>query len=189
MIETKRLFIAIPVLPSQSMLDELAKIRNALSSDSIKWIAPNQFHLTLKYIGETPVSKMESIERAMKNAFLDIKRFDVSLESLKIFGSEYKPRILWTRFCPSETATDLFEKLKTEMEGIGYEYDRQNFVPHITLGRINTIHNRHLLKKLTDNYEHFCFARTIASEVVLYESVLKFSEPEYKNWFSLSLIQ
>jgi 2'-5' RNA ligase len=188
MIEAKRLFIAIPFLPNQSMLDELAKIRQTLAADSINWIAPHQFHLTLKFIGETPVSKIESIENAMKKAFLNAKSFDISLELLKIFGSEYKPRVIWTRFCPEETAKDFFGKLKTEMESIGIEYDRQNFVPHITLGRIRTIHDRRLLKLVTEKYDGFVFDKSVANEVLLYESILKSDGSEYRIRFRKSLI-
>ena len=68
------------------------------------------------------------------------KSFTIDFNRTGIFGSRYTPRVLWLGMqnTPQELY-DLEEDLLTTFDNIGYLRDRQNFVPHITLGRIKKV--------------------------------------------------
>lgn len=182
-----RLFIAFEVVPSETLLQEFANIRQIFSRDRFSWAKPGQLHMTLKFLGETPQSRIGEIQAAMQEAFAEESSAKFRLESLGVFGSSYAPKVLWTHVVPEDTCRVWFEKLKTSLMNRGFEYDRQNFVPHLTLARIKQIGDRKLLAETVDKYRGFCFNESDVKEIILYESLLKPTGAEYIKHFSVSL--
>jgi len=182
-----RLFIAFEVVPTETLLQEFASIKKIFFHDRFSWAKPGQLHMTLKFLGETPQSRMSEIKMAMQEAFADESSARFRLESLGVFGSSYAPKVLWTHVVPEETCRVWFEKLKTTLTNRGFEYDRQNFVPHLTLARIKQIGDRKLLAETVDKYKGFCFNESDVKEIILYESLLKPTGAEYIKHFSVSL--
>lgn len=187
MPDLKRLFIAFHIVPSETWTQELTNIRKHLQFENIGWTNPAQMHCTLKFLGETSAARIHEIGQAMTEAFSESKIFDVQLKSLGVFGSAYKPRVLWVGLEPLEAIKDLFFLLKIQLEKLGFEYDRQNFVPHITLGRIKSVADKESLRKLVDEYKNFCFQESRIGSIVLYESILHPQGPEYVECFKVAL--
>jgi 2'-5' RNA ligase len=69
--------------------------------------------------------------------------------------------------------------VQKEMEQFGFESDRQNIVPHLTLGRLKFLKDKQLFQKVIDaNMEiHSDVIQT--KECVLYESKLQKEGPRY----------
>jgi 2'-5' RNA ligase len=78
--------------------------------------------------------------------------------------------------------------LHKKLEIVGFENDRQNFVPHLTVGRIKKelIHKRSFQQKI-DPFNSQFIQDVKVNEVILYESILKPTGPVYKvvNCFKL----
>lgn len=176
----KRLFIAIKIHPDPNFLEILRSLKRQLNAEKIKWVEEHNMHVTLKFFGDTPEEKIPVISGKIVLATNNMAPFQISLSRTGLFGSSYQPRVIWFGIDPSEKfsllASNIFEKLLE----IGYEPDRQNFVPHLTIGRIKNIKNKKLLQQLLFEYKDTIIQKELINTLYLFESILKPQGPEYK---------
>lgn len=74
-IRIRRLFVAIHLQPSEVLLALLHKLKRQLAHERINWVRPDNIHLTLKFLGETPENKMPVISKALQELVKDSKPF------------------------------------------------------------------------------------------------------------------
>jgi 2'-5' RNA ligase len=75
----------------------------------------------------------------------------------------------------------LFEDLEPKLQGLGFEPNYGNFVPHITLGRIKSLHDKRKFWEYIEQAQKESFAQDLTiSELHLYQSFLHKDGPEYK---------
>lgn len=175
----KRLFAAIKIHPDEQFRKIYNQLKFGLSEDKIKWVDLNNTHLTLKFFGETPEEQIDKIAQAMDEAVLDAAAFEIHLKNTGIFGSRYNPRVIWFGIEPNDQLQNLYSNLKKNLEELGYEYDRQNFVPHLTVGRIRNLKNKHYFQKVIDKYKNVELQKEQINKLILYESILRPTGPEY----------
>lgn len=176
----KRLFAAIDIPLSDSSIATLHNIQTSLSDDRINWIPTTNMHLTLKFFGNTPGNKIKPIVQSLKKACATIDLFELNTDQLGIFGSKYNPRVLWLGFEKNPVLYQLKQNIASELEHIGYYEDRQNFVPHLTLGRIKQLQHKDFFQKVLDNFRHDFTNKILIKELVLYESILEKNGVVYK---------
>ena len=63
-----RLFIAVEI--ASQVRSKIARHLNRRVTDlkRIKWVAPDQFHLTLKFLGDVPQTEIHHVIRAIESA-------------------------------------------------------------------------------------------------------------------------
>ncbi|NOU46190.1 MAG: RNA 2',3'-cyclic phosphodiesterase [Bacteroidales bacterium] len=177
----KRLFVAIPIKPDPALIKLVDSLKSGLRYDKISWVNTAQLHLTLKFIGETNES-IDVFTAAMQAASYGIKAFDLEFDKTGIFGSAYKPRVIWIGSQQQNIMLNrLGENMLNEMDAIGFKRDRQNFVPHLTLGRIREIINKPNFQQIIKSQPQQVFQKTEVSKIVLYESILQHNGPLYKE--------
>jgi RNA 2',3'-cyclic 3'-phosphodiesterase len=176
----KRLFIAIKIKPDSIFLEQFRELKEALKHDSIKWVEEHNIHITLKFLGETDESRIPAIGRALDRVARETKVFRFSLEGLGIFGSKYDPRVIWTAIKPYEVLARLMEKVHQALEAEGFERDRQNLVPHLTLGRIKSLKDKKLFHEVIGEFSDIASEPITAAGMILFESILKKEGPEYR---------
>lgn len=177
---TKRLFIALP-LPTtpqlQMLIDQLSK---QLAHEKINWVKPENLHLTLKFLGTVPTSKIPDITSATSACVNRYRSFILDFNKTGIFGSRYNPKVIWLGTkTPPDILSSLADDLLNQMDNIGFRRDRQNFVPHLTLGRIRHLSSKPYFQKLINNIPQLSYLQTKVNEVILYESILYNTGPEY----------
>lgn len=175
----KRLFVALTIEPEKKLIDAYNDLHKSLSSDKINWVKPDRFHLTLKFIGETPDWKIPEIEEALKKSISNISDFNIVVKSAGIFGSRYNPRVIWLGISKNSTLDTLAKNIAINLDIIGIKNDRQNFVPHITMGRIKNIFNKQHLREKIGHYNNEIFQTVEIIKIDLYESVLSKAGPNY----------
>lgn len=175
----KRLFLAVKITASDKFFEVFERLQQALSHDKIKWVNPENIHLTLKFFGETPEEEIEDITGAVDEALLTESAFQLHLRDVGIFGSSYKPRVIWFGIEPEAALKSLYFSIRKELEEKGYTYDRQNFVPHLTVGRIKQLQNRHYFQKVIERFKNTDIQKERIDQLILYESILKPQGPEY----------
>lgn len=185
----KRLFAAIKLHPDNTFTDTLSEFQAKLDRQHITWVSCHNLHLTLKFFGETKEDRIPEIEEAMLLGTAGIPTFNICLNRTGIFGSSYNPKVIWLGAEPNPELNQLFFQLKTELEKSGFTFDRQNFVPHLTLGRIRKISDKALFQQVIGDYrEDFSLQQKIDS-LQLYESVLTRQGPIYTTLFTSVLKQ
>ena len=138
----KRLFIAADIELGNEFRTLTQQLQHDLRNDDIVWVKSGLQHLTLRFLGETPESKIESINNILSSLTKATQNFELQLDKIGVFGSKYEPTTLWFGFSEFLLFKNLFQKLEKELIEIGFEENYGNFVPHITVGRIKKIDNK-----------------------------------------------
>ena len=179
----KRLFLAIPIVTENNgfvpLLNDLKK--TLAHEDRINWVNPKNIHLTLKFIGETPPQDEPKIIDAVTKMIENHSGFTMDFNVTGIFGSRYAPRVLWLGMQQTpEELLNLEEDVLSAFDCIGYQRDRQNFVPHITLGRIKDLCEKQYFWKVVKAIEQKSYIRQEVNEIILFQSILRPDGAVYK---------
>lgn len=175
----KRLFAAVKILPSKEFLSVYDSLRSGLKFSEIKWVKPDIVHVTLKFFGETEDSRIPGISRVLSEVASRHGPFSAGIANVGIFGSSYNPKVIWFGIEGSEPLKALAEDVLSSVEAIGWERDRQNFVPHLTIGRIKYVPDKRLFQQVIDRHKNTRMQELRVVEFHLYESILNYSGPTY----------
>ena len=81
----------------------------------------------------------------------------------------------------------LSKNIITELAKVGWEPDRQNFVPHLTIGRIKELKDKTFFQQIISKYHTVEIQEELVLEVILYESILRREGPLYVKIISFKL--
>jgi 2'-5' RNA ligase len=183
----KRLFVAIKILPQQRLLNTFYDLKKELKHEKINWVNEENLHFTLKFIGNTHAIDIQKVIEPLEDIALNTETFELEVEDLGVFGSRYKPRVIWAGIKKNTSLYELGENVLSGLDEAGFKRDRQNFVPHITLGRIKYIRNKNRLKEMVDRNRSKLFQKNLVKSFYLYESVLLKEGPSYEVVKSFNL--
>jgi RNA 2',3'-cyclic 3'-phosphodiesterase len=174
----QRIFAAVKITPDEELTKLLKRLQTALAKDKIKWVEPWNLHITLKFFGETPEEKVQEIAKALENIARPAA-FTLQCTEPGIFGSAYKPRVIWLGINDHDQLVRIGNGIAYAIQSLGYEPDRQNFVPHLTLGRINFLNDKKYFQQIINANRSFASLPQTVSTFHLFESKLRQSGPEY----------
>ncbi len=125
-----RLFVAIdlPALVQEDLAAMFCGLPGA------RWTAPEQLHLTVRFIGEVDSSRFRDIREALGT--VHSHPFSLHLEGLGFFPPRGQPRVLWAGVGKSEQLLQLYRRLEATLVRAGLEPEGRKFAPHITLARL-----------------------------------------------------
>ena len=175
----KRLFLTIKITPDDGFLDQLHLVQNQLTHEKIKWVEEHNIHITLKFFGETEEAKIPLITQILQEIAAGTSGFSFSLKKLGVFGSSYDPRVVWAGIEPFAEIASLMNIIRNNMGAAGFEADRQNVVPHLTLGRIKLLKDKSLFQKVMDQNREISSVEMVVDRYILFESILKKEGPVY----------
>lgn len=142
-----RSFIAIEL--NEDARDEVARIQKQLinSRADVKWVEPNNIHLTLKFLGNVPEEKLGEIKDAINEAIVGIAPFCLELTEIGAFPDTKYTRVVWIG--AKEDAGNLMNiatRMEEKMLTLGFPKEERRFKPHLTLGRVRSPKNKDKLK-------------------------------------------
>ncbi len=174
-----RLFIAIPLHLAGIKSDLIPRFQKALPRESISWSKPENLHQTLIFLGETPENLIPQIMDIMDAVAYDFDPFMLTVEDTGIFGSSYDPKVIWAGVQPVALLTEIHNALSNALQEVGYKPDRQNFVPHLTVGRVRKKPDKKRLQTIMEKTAGVTFYTQNVDELVLFESKLAPQGAEY----------
>ncbi|MDR1516029.1 MAG: RNA 2',3'-cyclic phosphodiesterase [Synergistaceae bacterium] len=126
------------VCPTREAWDETAVFLNDLRRfEGFKWIAPEQIHITLRFLGDAAPSLVTKMDTAL-SGIGGMRRFRVSLAGAGAFPNLTRPKILWLGIDDGAPhLTRLASKLEQAARNSGFTADLRKFTPHLTIGRAN----------------------------------------------------
>lgn len=175
----KRLFAAVKVQPDENLLQIYQESRKLLKNDTINWVNDYNIHITLKFFGDTPEDDIPAICSILRNAGARHQPFDLSLESVGIFGSSYNPRVIWFGMKKSQPVEKLAEDMLDSLAKSGYPRDDQHFRPHLTIGRVKSVDNKKYFQQIIDRYKQSYLQEVPVTNFELIESKLTPRGPIY----------
>ena len=177
----RRLFVAVKVKPGMNFIEIYDRLRTQLSQDRITWVNDSKIHLTLKFFGDTPEAEIDPICDLLEEVAGRHQPSTAEMEHVGIFGSSYNPRGIWFGLRNTEPLNALAEDMLDSLDRIGYERDRQNFRPHITVGRVKSINNKKYFQSIIDQYQDMYIQHVPVEEFHLIESHLTPQGPIYET--------
>lgn len=153
-MEQIRSFVAIELDRAiQAALRQIqSPLKNSSAGHIARWVSPSSIHLTLKFLGDVPVSRVEEIGQAVQRGCEGFSPFSIFLTSMGCFPHERRPRVIWVGIGGElETLERLQNSVDTALNRLGFRPEKRGFTPHLTLGRIRDRarpHERQALVKL-----------------------------------------
>jgi 2'-5' RNA ligase len=177
-----RLFIAIP-LPD-SVIQQLIDLQQPI--DGVRWQNHNQFHITLKFLGETDPGRVPHLMQSLDN--IDLPVFSITLSGFGYFPEGKQPRVLWTAIKRNESLVKLHKAVEEVCTGLGFETENRPFKPHITIARVDGTPKRDVMSFI-DQYKKFSIPGVTVDEFVLYESKLHREGAKYIRKNTIKLVE
>ena len=136
---TVRTFIAIELdeelRANLKMLQD--RLRGQLAPRSVRWVRPQGIHLTLKFLGDTPVSRLDDIKTSLAQAATEVGPFTFSVGGLGCFPNTRRPRVVWVGLEePTGALIRLRDAVEAQVSPLGFPTEKRRFSPHLTLGRV-----------------------------------------------------
>jgi 2'-5' RNA ligase len=126
-----RLFVALD-LP-WTLREQLSGLATGLQG--ARWIAPENYHVTLRFIGEMPGHRAAEIDAAL--AALRARGFALELAGVGAFDRGGRPASLWAGVARNPALDHLQSKVETALQRAGVPAERRRFAPHVSLARVD----------------------------------------------------
>ena len=169
----KRTFIGLKIEPNGVLLHLFSDLKKNLNREQIRWIDPQNLHLTLRFLGNTDDSQLIDISKALDDLIPQFSQFELDIVGLGVFGKRSAPKILWAGVKMPENIYKLVENIEEIVCNAGFEGETRPYSPHLTLSRIKALSDSTRLLDLVDQYKQTHFLTQKVGEIILYESVLK----------------
>lgn len=134
-----RLFFAVSLSPSvmAEVVATQAGLRATAGERGIRWSTPGQFHVTLKFLGETADEDLPHASAAAKETAARITPFTLTLGNVGAFPHAKRPQVLWIGAAGGvPELARLVEYLDKSLSVHGFAAEAKRFKPHVTLARI-----------------------------------------------------
>jgi len=137
-MEQVRCFIAIE-LPDgvKRGLKELQAQLKSGGQAPVKWVDPDNIHLTLKFLGNVAIDKTGEITAALTKAVQGVSPFQLEVRELGVFPNPRRVQIIWVGVSGEvDKLASLQQRLESNLEGLGFVPEGRRFTPHLTLARL-----------------------------------------------------
>lgn len=135
-IHQVRLFIAVPI-PSKCkhvLADWIDELKPHFPFR--KWVHPEDLHITLQFLGDTPSDSVPRITQALQEIEAASNPLMLRVESLSIFGRPSHPSVLWAGVGGDvESLHILQQQVAGALTPLGFTPEERTFHPHLTLAR------------------------------------------------------
>lgn len=183
-MDTFRLFISLAVEPglASRLLKEFRRLD--LPWEKLKTIEAKDLHLTLKFLGDTPLEKLPEIINALENVDLNINNFDLKINKAKIFSPQ-RPQVVVLNLAESLELNALYQAIEEELFDAGIAHkEMKRFSPHLTIARVKQAASAEEFKALDDWKIDKDFS---LNHFDLQESILSAKGPSYNVLQSFTL--
>lgn len=137
-----RLFVAVAIPDGvKTKIEEAqAELRRTLPDRSVRWARREQFHLTLKFLGDVEAARVEALGEAMRGACRGFAPLHLRAEGVGCFPDLRYPRVLWTGVRDeAERLPRLQAAVELATRDFTTEEKEERFSGHVTLARIKGV--------------------------------------------------
>lgn len=140
----------------------------------MRWVKPENIHLTLKFLGNTAPKDLDPISDAMANAAREAPPLHLGAKGLGVFPRIKRPRVLWVGLKgDTHPLIEIQKRLDENLAAVGFARDTRPFRGHLTIGRAKGEMNAKELVEAMAKFGEIESPPFIAEEMILYRSELK----------------
>ncbi len=133
-----RAFIAveIPAAIQNAIAQSTEPIKRTLPKPLIRWVAPHNVHLNLKFLGDVSPANLERLAETIKLEAGSHEIFSMSIGGLGAFPTQRKPHVIWIGLDAPPALQALQRGVDAAAVQLGYPREERPFSPHLTIGRV-----------------------------------------------------
>jgi 2'-5' RNA ligase len=175
-----RCFVAIE-LPAR-VREQLAELQARLREMDrlVRWVRPEQIHLTLKFLGEVPDPQVPKVCSAVAKTAAQLTAIPFDIGGVGCFPGNGPARIVWTGIVgpPTELVAS-HTACERVLANLGYPPEDRDFRPHLTIGRSREPRGAREIRNLLNGIGDFKCDPFTARELTILQSVLDRAGPTY----------
>jgi 2'-5' RNA ligase len=178
-----RVFIAIDI--DDKIRKVIADLQKQIASKvsvkqgDLKWVEPNNIHLTLKFLGEISDEQLEEVKEIVNTVAPAHQKFNLDIESVGSFGGR-SAKIVWVG---AGKGTDALLALQKDLDDLlaqaGYPKEEREFSAHLTLCRVNHPIAGLKMGEAIAQFSHLKLGSIAADAIYIYQSQLTPQGPIY----------
>jgi RNA 2',3'-cyclic 3'-phosphodiesterase len=130
-----RLFVAINFTSKDRQRMGRAARRMREAELPVRWVDPDQIHMTLKFLGEVRPERVVDVKAAVARVAAKTQPFTMQMSGSGAFPTTRRPKVIWLGAVASPELRCLKHDLEWELAPLGFEREVRAFHPHVTLGR------------------------------------------------------
>ncbi len=132
-----RTFISVTLPKKIVSVSNMLKTTVISKKDNVKWVNSGNIHLTLKFLGHTPLEAADEINETLKSLVTRHSGMELVISGTGCFPRMERPRVLWLgvegNISPLQ---DFVSEINKDLEKLGFPLDENEYIPHITLARV-----------------------------------------------------
>ena len=180
MTEKWRLFIALelPAEVRRKISQHIDRLRAEMPDARASWTREPNLHLTLKFLGDVAIERIDAVDRALKRATSGGASFEMEIRGCGAFPTRGHPKVLWIGTSDGPHLSNLFEAIEREVGRLDFPREGRAFHPHLTIARLRQPQGARALAEL---HERSGFAPMLVNvkDVCLIRSELSSSGARY----------
>jgi RNA 2',3'-cyclic 3'-phosphodiesterase len=179
-IAAQRLFLALPV--PDDVREKLRRLqlelRPMLPAHAVRWTKPEQFHLTLKFLGNVPATDIGALSQAVRAVCDTAPPMRLRAEGAGFFPDARSPRVFWMDIKNMDGRLMEFQRqLELAVQSFAAKQDAKKFTAHVTLARFEQMRSAETETLRKAGAMGKTFGDWIAEEVQLIRSSLQPAGP------------
>lgn len=179
-----RLFVALelPHTIKNALAGYVAPLQQL--SRGVRWVKPENVHLTLKFLGDTPNAKLAAMQELLATVCRDFTPLIIEVAGAGVFPNARRPQVLWVGLNDaSGQLGNLAQEIDARLHLLGFPRETRPFSPHVTIGRVRDARIDAVVKKMLEHpfspHEMICSQCTLMQSELqrdgsIYSPVLKF---------------
>lgn len=182
-----RLFIAAKIT-NKTVKENLVAFQSKFKLKGIKLSKESQFHFTLHFLGDIPLSQVPALKIALD--IIKEPKFEITLQGCNKFPRNNSPRIIWAGVTlGQEYLSRIRQSLVSPLKALGISIEKRDYKPHLTLARIKSLNKASnlLIQNLLKDFSEVNFGTSMVHEISLIKSELTPQGSKYTDIYNKKL--
>ena len=178
---TIRSFLAFDI-ENDTALKRFASAQKRLvqTGADLKFVEPQNIHITIRFLGNITPATAEKIFEEMKQ--VQFTPFDVQIKGVGVFPNLNYPRVVWAGITTGADQLEaVFSRIEPRLQRLGFTSDTRGFSPHLTIARVRSGRNKQQLSKFITKNADYEFGNVNAKCLRLKKSNLTARGPVYST--------
>lgn len=112
------------------------RLDRAVASTGIRWVPPNNLHLTVWFLGEVSDARAAAVLDALRPP-LAVPPFDLHLSGFGAFPPSGPPRVLWLGVTAGlEELARAHDQVGERLQPWGFNHETRAYSAHLTIARV-----------------------------------------------------
>lgn len=127
--------VEVPARP-RAVIERLVADVAAARPGPVRWVRPEGLHLTLRFLGRTPVAVLPAVSEVVRSVARRSRPFEVEVGGAGAFPSLRRPRVLWLAVRRgADRLADIAADLDRGVEPLGWSPEGRPYAAHLTVAR------------------------------------------------------